>query len=174
MNFVNLLKVATVFFVTFVSILARSDAPKMGPELHQQLQLFFEDYLSVYNRRFGRPEGSDAFRSEIIELVHFPILQSPPKGAPKSISDPELFAKRFEHFVVSLDKKGVERLKWASVQLHPLSASKVLANNIGHGVNAQGDVIYETVSLYLLYKENDRWRIALFSPYLIDNAIDLK
>ena len=46
-----------------------------------------------------------------------------------------------------------------------------VANNIGRGVNADGETVYETVSLYLLHRDDEGWRISLFSPYSVGNTL---
>ncbi|WP_152025259.1 hypothetical protein [Congregibacter litoralis] len=80
------------------------------------------------------------------------------------------FTKNFEAFVNMLDSKKVMRLEWQRVQLQILTPNKILANNVGHGLNAAGEVVYETVSLYLLVRDEGDWKIALFSPYDVKNS----
>ena len=135
---------------------------------------FFNDYLDVYNRRFGHPERSEQFRSEISTLVNFPVMQSPPTGLPFVTESKEDFGRNFEGFLIGLEKKGVSQLVWKKTSFHALSPNKVLANNIGHGVDDDGNILYETVSLYLLVKGDDGWRISLFSPYLLDNDLQIQ
>ena len=138
------------------------------------LHAFFDDYLSVYNRRFGHPERSAQFRKELGDLVRMPLLQVPPAGAPFAPESVEALGAGFERFVTMLEQRGVARLRWQQVQLNRLSENKVLANNVGHGVNEDGEVVYETVSLYLLYRDESGWRISLFNPYSLENRLSIR
>ncbi len=164
-----------IFLISFILVLSTANFAGSESKVANisQARAFFDDYLSVYNRRFGNPKGSEQFREELIALVHDSLMLSPPNSAPQVLSDMELFAKSFEGFVTSLEKKGAVRLQWKNVELRELTPNKILANNIGHGVNAEGEIVYETISIYLLYKVEGQWKIALFSPYLPENAIDI-
>ncbi|MEO1245300.1 MAG: hypothetical protein AAFX56_06390 [Pseudomonadota bacterium] len=139
--------------------------------IEQEAATFFDNYLEVYNRRFGYPEKGQQFRSEINAVVNMPVLQSPPTSAPFVTDSREDFGRNFEGFLMSLEQKGVTQLVWYKTSFHILSPKKVLANNIGHGIDDDGKVIYETISLYLLVCGNDGWRISLFSPYLVENEL---
>lgn len=142
--------------------------------IEREAAAFLDNYLSVYNRRFGHPERSAQFRRELGELVHMPFLQAPPTGKPLVPESLEAFTASFEGFVSMLEQKNVDRLEWQQVQLHVLTPNKVLANNIGRGLTVNGEVAYETISLYLLYRGEDGWKIAMFSPYYINNALSLE
>lgn len=140
-------------------------------DLEEEAAAFFDDYLDVYNRRFGHPERSEEFRSEINALVHMPVMQSPPVSLPFVPESREKFGSNFEGFLLGLERKGVSKLVWKKTSFHILSPRKLLANNIGYGVDEKGKVLYETISLYLLVRGDDGWRIALFSPYLLENEL---
>ena len=142
-------------------------------DLKQEAAAFFDDYLQVYNRRFGHPERSEQFQSEINALVHMPVMQSPPVSLPVVPESREKFGSNFEGFLLGLERKGVKKLVWNKTSFHVLSSRKMLANNIGHGVDDKGNVLYETISLYLLVRGDDGWRIALFSPYLPENELNI-
>ncbi len=139
-----------------------------------ELRAFFDDYIAVYNRRFGQPQQGEQFRVEIGSLVQMPVLQSPPKGAPFAPESAAALGANFERFVTMLEARGVTRLEWLQVDVHPLTDNKALANNVGRGVNAQGETVYETVSLYLLHRDDDQgWRIAVFSPYDVSKTLQI-
>lgn len=139
--------------------------------IEQQATEFFDDYLAVYNRRLGHPNRSTQFRLEIGEIAHMPLLLAPPGGQPQVPESRESFAVGFEGFLSGLESKGVTRLQWQQVSVHVLTPNMVLANNIGHGVNDAGDILYETISIYLLVRNGNKWQIALFSPYDLDKAV---
>ncbi len=169
----KLTRVLITFLVGLLHcILASAKDPAMLAE--QQAAQFMDGYLAVYNRRLNHPERSAQFRSELAEIVHTPLLLSPPTGAPQ-VPQLDDFTNNFEGFVTNLEGKGVVRLQWHQTQFHALSPNKVLANNIGHGVTAGGDVAYETISLYLLYRATPEqaWQIVMFSPYSKNNPVSL-
>lgn len=171
----------TIAMINFRSLLAcllltLSYSALADPNERQMIELeaqaFMERYLNVYNRRFGHPERGEQFRKELGELVGMPLLVSPPTSTPRVPPSREAFTKSFEAFVRMLDTKQVARLEWERLNLQVLTRNKVLANNIGHGYNEAGELVYETVSLYLLYRDDSEgeWKIVLFSPYDIENA----
>lgn len=141
--------------------------------IEQEAAAFFDEYLQVYNRRFGHPEHSQQFRAEIGAVVTMPVLQSPPTSPPFMTDSDADFGRNFEGFLVNLEKKGVTQLIWNKTDFHVLSPTKLLANNIGHGIDDHGNVLYETISLYLLVRGDEGWRITLFSPYLIENELQI-
>ncbi|MEM9302301.1 MAG: hypothetical protein AAGE01_09340 [Pseudomonadota bacterium] len=143
----------------------------VGANPGAELRAFFDDYLSVYNRRFGRPERSAQFREDLGKVVRMPVLQVPPQGAPFAPESVASLGANFERFVTMLEQRGVAKLEWEEVDIHPLTANKALANNVGRGVNEAGETVYETVSLYLLHRDDEGWRISLFSPYNVDNRL---
>lgn len=134
---------------------------------------FFDQYLDTYNQRFGHPERSTHFRESLKRLVTDTVMFSPPSGKPQAPPSKDEFAKGFETFVMNLEKKGVVKLQWEKVDINLLSPNKILANNVGIGVDAQGNVHYQTISLYLLVKIDEKWQIALFSPYLKEYALKI-
>lgn len=136
-----------------------------------QVDRFFDAYIGTYNRRFGNPDRDAAFRTEILEHLNVPLLQAPPNRSPIMVESADRVARNFASFVAQLEQKGVVRLQWQDKQLKVLSPTQVLASNVGHGVDAQGNLLYETVSIYLVYKIEGRWKIISFSPYQVDNAI---
>ena len=142
-----------------------ADPPTARDLLELEAKGFMDRYLEVYNRRFGHPERSEQFRRELGELVLMPLLLAPPMTRPRVPASLGAFTKNFEGFVEMLEAREVKRLVWQRVQLQVLTPNKILANNVGHGLNAAGDVVYETVSLYLLFRDEGSWKIALFSPY---------
>lgn len=164
-----------IFLISFILVVSTPNfaGDESKEENLSQAREFFDDYLAVYNRRFGHPERSVQFRTELIGLVHDELMISPPNSPPQVLTDLQLFAKSFEGFVTGLEKKGAVRLQWKNVELKELAPNKILANNIGHGMNAEGELVYETVSLYLLFKVEGQWKIALFSPYLPENTLDI-
>lgn len=142
-------------------------------QIEREVAAFFDGYLAVYNQRFGRPERSAQFRQELSEQVHMPFLQSPPMSAPRVPDSVETFTSSFEGFVSMLERKGVSRLQWERMEFQVLTANKVLASNIGVGVSEDGEIVYETASLYLLYRTEGGWKITMFSPYDVDKAVRL-
>jgi hypothetical protein len=123
----------------------------------------------VYNRRLGNPDRSEQFRRELSEMVLMPLMVAPPMAKPRVPNSMGAFTENFEGFVSMLETSGVTRLEWQRTQMQVLTKNKILANNVGHGVNAAGEIVYETVSLYLLFRSNGKWQIALFSPYDTEN-----
>jgi len=167
--FRTLLVITTCLFSNLGMAAGESDS------IEQQASQFMDEYLAVYNRRLNRPEHSDLFRSELAALVHTPLLLSPPTGTPQVPSSADHLARNFEAFVTQLEGKDVVRLEWQQTQFRVLTPNKVLANNIGHGVTANGDVAYETISLYLLHRPSpdESWKIAMFSPYSLSHKLSL-
>ncbi len=133
---------------------------------------FFEHYLDLYNQRFGHPEHSEMFRSEMAKLMYEPLLQVPPKGDPIVHNSRDVFVKNLEGFVTQLEKLGVVRLRYDQMQLHMLTPNKLIANNIGHGLNEAGEVVYKTISIYLLYRVDNEWQLTLLHGYDIDKALN--
>ncbi|MEM7704578.1 MAG: hypothetical protein AAF358_03445 [Pseudomonadota bacterium] len=144
-----------------------------APQYEREAVAFFDAYLGVYNRRFGRPELSETFRQELSEIVYFPVLQSPASGQPRVPASMEKFTRGFEGFVTMLERKGVHRLAWESQEFHQLSENKLLANNVGVGYSVEGEPVYHTASLYLVYQTDAGWKITLFSPYDVDKPLHL-
>ena len=138
-----------------------------------QVDQFFDQYISTYNRRFGNPGGEAAFRAEIVEYLNIPLLQAPPNRSPMMVESAERVGRNFAGFVAQLEQKGVERLQWQEKRLKVLSPTQVLASNVGHGVDADGNTVYETVSIYLVYKIEGRWKIISLSPYQVQNKVAL-
>ncbi|MEM9387146.1 MAG: hypothetical protein AAGA68_18940 [Pseudomonadota bacterium] len=139
----------------------------------REIAAFFDGYLAVYNRSFGHPERRTQFREELSAKVLMPIMQSPPSRAPRVPDSIESFTQGFAAFVTRLEGKGVTRLEWVSREYQVLSVNKVLANNVGIGITADGEVAYETASLYLLHRTEGGWKIVMFSPYDHDKLFQL-
>lgn len=169
----HLSKVVFIVVLMFVGSSA-SAVPADREQIEREASAFFDDYLAVYNNRFGHPERSAQFRQELGDLVQMPLLISPPINAPQTPPSKEAFTKNFEGFVKMLEGKKVTRLEWKQKQLHVLTPNKVLANNIGYGYTDAGEVAYETISLYLIYRHDDAWKIAMFSPYNVENNLRLE
>ncbi|EAQ98803.2 hypothetical protein KT71_09257 [Congregibacter litoralis KT71] len=167
MNALRLL-FASLMFVSCCT--TGADEPSDREILELEARGFMDRYLAVYNRRFGHPERGAKFREELGELVTMPLMIAPPMTKPRVPASVSAFTKNFEAFVNMLDSKKVMRLEWQRVQLQILTPNKILANNVGHGLNAAGEVVYETVSLYLLVRDEGDWKIALFSPYDVKNS----
>ncbi len=138
-----------------------------------QVDQFFDQYIATYNRRFGQPERDAAFQTEIVEHIHTPLLQAPPTGTPRVLESAEAVGRNFAGFVTMLERKGVQQLQWQDKQIRVLSPTQALANNVGQGIDANGKVVYETVSIYLVYKIEGSWQIISFSPYGIQNRISI-
>lgn len=83
------------------------------------------------------------------------------------------YARNLEAFVGLLEAKGVTRLEYQYTEIQVLTPNKVLANNLGRGFSESGDVLYETISIYFLYKNDDRWQIAMLNAYEVGNAFTL-
>lgn len=170
------MKLFKVMFTTLILTLCvcanaeTSDRQK----IEEDAAAFLDRYLAVYNRRFGHPERSAQFRKELGDLVSAPMMLAPSMSKPQVPPSTDAFTQGFEGFVKMLESKNVARLQWQSVELHVLSENKVLANNVGHGITHTGELAYETVSLYLIYRVADSWKIALFSPYEMENKLRIK
>ncbi len=140
-------------------------------ELKAQAAQFFQIYLNTYNKRFNHPEKANDFINELSQLINEPFIMSPPKGKPFYPQTPELMTRAFDGFVQNLEQKGVTELIWKEVNFHVLTQNKILANNVGHGIDKDGKVVYETVSVYLINRDNNQWKISVFSPYTINNKL---
>lgn len=127
---------------------------------------FFHTYLGTYNKRLGQPDRDADFLAELSALVNKPFIMAPPSAtAPFYPESDELFARVFSGFVKQLERKGAVRMEWQQISIQVLTSHKVLANNIGRAFNADGEVVYETISLYLLHRSDSGWKITMFSPY---------
>ncbi|MFK7956874.1 MAG: hypothetical protein AB8B96_12345 [Lysobacterales bacterium] len=170
------MNIIKIFCAAFLMIACNwaSAVANQNALIEQEARAFFDRYLATYNNRFGHPDRSDQFRQQLGELVQIPLLQAPPMSAPLVPDSLDTFTRNFEGFVTMLEGKNVVKLEWQQVEIQVLTPNKVLANNIGFGFTADGEVAYETISLYLLYRNGDNWKIAMFSPYQMDNAIHLE
>lgn len=160
--------------VPLILCTACTTSPAADMSLEQQAAVFFEHYIGLYNQRIGHPEQSEAFRYEMARLIHEPMLNSPFKGKPPMSVSSDGFAGNLESFVTVLEELGVTRLQYEQIQVHVLTPNKIIANNIGHGINEAGEILYETISVYFLYRADDQWQIAMLNAYDIDNALNLK
>ncbi|MEL7449007.1 MAG: hypothetical protein AAFN78_07340 [Pseudomonadota bacterium] len=143
--------------------------------LKQEATAFFHTYLGTYNKRLAEPESEQAFLDELRSLINTPFIMAPPSAnAPFYPESEEMFARGFGGFVKQLERKGAVRMEWQEINVEVLTPNKVLANNIGHAFNASGDVVYETISLYLLHRSDSGWKIAVFSPYDVANKLVFK
>lgn len=170
------IRLLTIRFLTtlFLMGLGAACAAQDPVAVQAEVDQFFDRYIATYNRRFGKPEADTAFQKEIAEYLNAPLLQAPPNRPPRVTESAEVAGRNFAGFVSLLESKGVERLQWHEKQLWVLSPTQVLASNVGHGVNADGEIVYETVSIYLVYKIDERWKIISLSPYEIDHKITLQ
>lgn len=138
---------------------------KTDKQIKAEVRAFFDAYLDTYNQRFGHPEKAPAFINTLRTLIHTPFLMAPPNSPPFQPKDKEQLTRAFDGFVSSLEQKGAMKLMWKKVSLKVLSPHKVLANNVGYAIDADGHEVYKTVSVYLVVKVNDEWKITVFSPY---------
>lgn len=169
----NLRKLLTILsFCLFAAVPAAAEKSDDKAMIKKQASEFMASYLGVYNRRFGKPEASAQFRQELSDLVTKPFMQAPPIGQPV-VPELKTFTRNFETFLTRLEARGVTKLQWARTEYRVLSPNKVLVNNVGQGIKADGGIGYETISLYLLHRTDEGWRIALFSPYLPENAASI-
>ncbi len=174
----NGLKLSLLVAVTVLNLFlpvthAKNNVVESDVAIKSEVKQFFDTYLKTYNQRFGRPDRTESFINSLSNLVHQPFIMSPPTGAPFQPKDQAAFTQVFNGFVQQLEKKGAVKLTWKSVDFEILSPNKVLANNIGIATNVKGDVIYETISVYLLYRSEDGWKIVLFSPYELERSVVL-
>lgn len=142
-------------------------------EIKKEVKSFLDNYLDAYNKRIAKETSADEFIRELSVFLNTPFIIAPPKSASRY---PETFEQKkqsFDGFVKSLHKKNAVKLQWREVKLRVLTDNKVLANNVGEGVDHKGRVVYETVSVYLIRKGKDGWKIVLFSPYDINNKIEI-
>jgi hypothetical protein len=146
----------------------RADAPNAREILELEAAGFMDRYLAVYNRRLGHPDRSEQFRRELGDMVLMPLLVAPPRSRPRVPTSLNAFTTNFEGFVEILESRQVSRLEWQQVHLRVLSSNKILADNVGRGLNAAGETVYETASHYLLFRDDGAWKIALFSPYEVE------
>jgi len=138
-----------------------------------EVRAFFDAYLDTYNQRFGHPEQRAEFIASLSALLHEPFIMSPVNNPPFLLPTTADLTRGFDGFVQQLEAKGAVRLSWQEVNLTPLSEHKFLANNVGVATNSQGEVVYKTLSLYLVVRVDDQWKIALFSPYEMDRKISV-
>ncbi len=150
-------------------------APTDAAALKQEATRFFHTYLNTYNKRLGHPEREEAFLDELSALISKPFIMAPPSAnAPFYPESEEMFARAFGGFVKQLERKGGVRMEWQEINVEVLTQNKILANNIGRAFSAEGDVVYETISLYLLHRSDDGWKIAVFSPYDVGNKLAIQ
>ena len=142
--------------------ISRSDSPQTGIE---EARVFFDHYLEAYNQRFGKPAQTAAFIESLSTLIHDPFIMLPVNNPPFLLPTRADLTRGFDGFVQQLEAKGAVKLTWQEVNLMPLSEHKILANNVGVATNSQGEVVYETLSLYVLVRVDGAWKIAVFSPY---------
>lgn len=142
-------------------------------EIKQQARDFFHDYINSYNRRFKHPAKKEAFINDLSALVNMPFMMSPSNSTtlPRIFNTLDEFSPFFERFVQNLESKGAVSLQWQEINLHVLSENRILANNVGLALNAEGEKVYETISLYLIQRINNQWKIVLFSPYDFANRL---
>ena len=143
-------------------------------EASKEVRVFFEAYLDTYNQRFGHPEKTAGFISSLSALIHDPFIMSPVNNPPFLLPTTADLTRGFDGFVKQLEAKGAVQLSWREVSLTQLSDHKMLANNTAVATNSDGDVVYETQSLYLLVRVDGHWNIALFSPYEPDRKISIQ
>ena len=149
--------------------------PADAAALKQEATEFFHTYLNTYNRRLGHPDKEKAFLDELAALINSPFIMAPPSANPPFYPESqEMFARVFGGFVKQLEQKGGVRMEWQEINLEVLTQNKILANNVGRALDAEGGVVYETVSLYLLHRSGSGWKIAVFSPYDFANKLTFR
>lgn len=154
-------------------IIALADNINTTEQKIQGKQLF-DSYLQVYNERLNNPDGSEKFLEDLAGKLHQPFLIAPQVSAPRSPATDDEFSNSFESFITFLNKKGATKLHWKEINLYPLNEKKTLANNVAYATDKDGKIVYETISVYLLYKSDAGWKIAMFSPYDIANKLEIK
>ena len=159
--------ITCVMFLMFVPGLVAQTSidPNPPSTATAEARVFFDRYLETYNQRFGKPQQTAAFIGALKELIHDPFIMSPVNNPPFQLPTTADLTRGFDGFVRQLEAKGAVKLSWQEVNLTPLSDNKILANNAAVATNTEGEVVYETLSLYLLVRVNGAWKIALFSPY---------
>lgn len=143
-------------------------------QIIDEVRSMFGQYMAVYNRRFNNAIDDAGYKNEIAEYLYAPLLMFPPTSKPAVLDTPEAAAENFAGFTAMLMRKGVTRLKWHDMQLQVLSPTKVLANNVGRGTDIDGNIVYETVSVYIVFKSENGWKIQTLNPYLVENKIDIE
>ncbi|MEM7691619.1 MAG: hypothetical protein AAF194_04135 [Pseudomonadota bacterium] len=166
-TFRTVICIVLVYFFQASAIAAAGDSEKAQAQVLQM----FNDYLAVYNARFGNSAADMAFKENIVGYLHTPLVMFPPAGEPRVVTTQEQAANNFAAFTSMLEKRGVEKLQWHTLEVEILSPTKAIANNTGRGVDAKGKVVYETVSVYLVFKGKDGWKIQTLSPYLVENTL---
>lgn len=151
---------------------AHASASDNSGQVLKEVHAMFDAYMEVYNRRFTNVIDDEGYQTEIAQYLYAPLLMFPPTNKPAVMDTPEAAAKNFAGFTAMLMRKGVTRLKWHDMQLRVLSPTKVLANNVGRGSDVDGNLVYETVSVYVVYKSDDGWKIQTLNPYLVENKWD--
>lgn len=165
------MKVLRTLLLSMVCTIAAA-SPNTNDSLEDQALDFFEQYIGLYNHRLGHPERSDWFQTEMAKLIHAPILNVPLNGAPRATATSSEYASNLDTFIAQLESRGVSRLQYLNIQVHALTPNKVIANNLAHGFNNAGDVLFETISIYLLYQNGEQWQIAMLNAYDVANALD--
>lgn len=148
--------------------------PAKHATLKAQATQFFHRYIGTYSARLGHPERREKFLGDLSALIHTPFIMAPPSSTPPFYpGDPETLGRVFDGFVQQLERKGAVRMAWQEINLEVLTENKILANNVGLALDADGEVVYRTLSLYLLSRIKGDWKIVLFSPYDFDNKLAL-
>ena len=153
---------------------AQQNSQQPASVASHEVRVFFDAYLDTYNQRFGHPDKTAEFITSLSSLIHDPFIMSPVNNPPFLLPTTADLTRGFDGFVQQLEAKGAVRLSWQEVNLTPLSEHKFLANNVGVATNSQGEVVYKTLSLYLVVRVDDQWKIALFSPYEPSNKLEFK
>jgi hypothetical protein len=164
---------ATLIVVVLLAALPTS-AAQDAADVEGEVRDMLERYLAVYNRRFSDAASETEFKSDIVGFLRMPLVMFPPTGAPSVIASPDEAARNFAGFTSMLKSKGVIQLRWHDRQLQVLTPTKVLVNNLGHGVDEEGNLVYETVSVYLLFKSSAGWQIQTLSPYFVENRFEIE
>ncbi len=163
---------ASLIFVLCIGTTS-STAAIESEALEENIREMFESYINVYNRRFQSRTGDAEFREEIVQYLHTPLVMFPATSPPQVVETSAKAAANFAGFTNMLISKGVKNLEWQDLQIRVLSPNKAIANNVGHGTDAEGRLVYETVSVYLVLKSDAGWVIQTLNPYLIDQRFSL-
>ena len=137
---------------------ANDTASEQGSEVTAIKQLF-TDYMAHYN---GYMRGESL---EGIEQLYMPtITLMSTVNAPQSVPA-QTFVEQVTGFLDGLKQQGVVVVSWQDVNVRLLDSNIALASNLATRYNKTGDIVNQVGATYLLYKQENQWRIASFAVH---------
>ncbi len=138
-------------------------SPIKANELHhedeQAIKQLFSQYMNHYNHYI-----SDGELGDIQQLYQPTIMLMSSNNAPQSVSA-QVFSQQVTGFLDGLKRQGVTNVKWQSMNVRLIDNNIALASNLAVRYTQSGDVFNQVGATYMLYKEQNAWRIASFAVH---------